>query len=81
MTIRTTKSTATFARPFSIKGLQGEQPPGTYEVETDEEVIEGNGRTVYRRVATHIFLKSGGTTRTCTIKAADLDDALAKDIE
>ena len=79
MTIRTTKSRVTFNRPFSLKGVDGVQPPGSYEVETDEEVIEGNERTVYRRVATILYLSAGGTTVSCTIDPDDLAAALARD--
>ena len=79
MTIRTTKSRVTFNRPFSLKGVDGVQPPGSYEVETDEEVIEGNERTVYRRVATILYLSAGGTTVSCTIDPDDLAAVLARD--
>ena len=79
MTIRTTKSTVTFRSPFRVKGMSEQQPAGTYEVETDEEAIEGNDRTVYRRVATLLILKDAGHTRTVTIDPASLEAALATD--
>ena len=79
MTIRTTKSRVTFNRPFSLKGVDGVQPPGSYEVETDEETIEGNERTVYRRVATILYLSAGGVTVSCAIDPDDLAAALARD--
>jgi hypothetical protein len=41
MTMRTTKSTVTFVRPFRL-GPFGEQfPAGRYSIETDEEVLDG----------------------------------------
>lgn len=56
-----------------------EQPAGTYEIETDEEGIEGNGPTVFRRVATLLILKEPGRTRTITIDPAGLQAALVED--
>jgi hypothetical protein len=41
MTVRTTRKNVTFRRPFSIRGADGAQPPGTYTVETDEEQLPG----------------------------------------
>jgi hypothetical protein len=80
MALRTTKSAVVFAAPFTLKAVNGEiLPAGNYEVETDEEVIEGNERTIYRRVATLLFVRSGGTTRTVTVEPLDLAQALAND--
>ena len=58
MTIRTSRRTVTFARPFSLRGVETEQPAGTYAVETDEQLLEGLSFPAYRRVATTIFLPS-----------------------
>lgn len=79
MALRTTRTTVSFAAPFKLKGIDTPQPAGSYEVETDEEIIEGNGRSVYVRVATLMFLRSPGMVRTVTIDPADLERALAKD--
>ena len=37
----TSRRTVTFARPFSLRGIDGVRPAGTYTVETEEELIEG----------------------------------------
>ena len=58
MTMRTSRRTVTFTRPFSLRGIETEQPAGTYAVETDEELLEGLSFPAYRRVATTIFLPS-----------------------
>jgi hypothetical protein len=79
MTIRTTKSRVTFKAPFSLSGIDGVQPPGSYDVETDEEVIEGNQHTVYRRVATILYLTTRAVTLSCAIDPDDLAAALARD--
>lgn len=56
MSLRTTSKTVTFARSFSLDGLDETQPAGSYTVQTDEEPIEGLSFLAYRRVATVIFL-------------------------
>jgi hypothetical protein len=63
MDARTTTRTVTFARPFSLVGLDEPQPAGTYTVRTDEEPIEGLSFLAYHRVATVILLplRHGGT--------------------
>ena len=79
MTIVTHRSSVTFAAPFTVKGVEGQQPAGTYQIETDEEVIEGNDRSVRRRIATLIFITRGQAIETCTIDPADLAAAIAND--
>jgi hypothetical protein len=80
MTIRTTKSTVTFRAPFLVKGMAERQRAGTYDVETDEEALEGlNGRTAYRRVATLLILTEAGCTRTITVDPLSLENALDAD--
>jgi hypothetical protein len=56
MTMRTSRRTVTFTRPFSLRGIDGIQPAGMYTVETDEELLENLSFPAYRRVATTIFL-------------------------
>ncbi|MGQ7794566.1 hypothetical protein ACUN0C_19350 [Faunimonas sp. B44] len=52
----------TFHRPFSIKGLDGVLPPGTYTVETEEELLDQLSFTAYRRVAASIRVPTGGNS-------------------
>jgi hypothetical protein len=56
MMTRTATRTVRFARPFVLNGVEGEQPPGTYEVETEEELLPGPSFPVYRRIETRICL-------------------------
>ena len=58
MTTRTTKRTVIFTRPFSLSGFDGEQPAGSYSVETDEELLDSVSFPAYRRLATMMQLKS-----------------------
>jgi hypothetical protein len=57
MTVRTSRKTVTFTRPFSLSGIEV-QPAGTYTVETDEELLPGVSFPAYRRIASLTFLRS-----------------------
>jgi hypothetical protein len=57
MTVRTSRKTVTFTRPFCLSGIEL-QPAGTYTVETDEELLPGVSFPAYRRIASLIFLRS-----------------------
>ena len=81
MLTRTREKTWAFAKPFSLKGIDGVLPAGRYRVTTDEELIEGLSFPVYRRVATMIFVpgRSNGSTEMITVDQAELDAAKAGD--
>ena len=79
MPIRTTRAQVTFKAPFSLPELDGLQRAGTYVVETEEEVIEGNQHTVYLRVATVLQINALGSTRFVTIDPTALEAALERD--
>lgn len=79
---RITRRLATFLRPFSLAGL-GEQPSGTYAVETTEAPIGDMSFLVYRRVSTTIELRSGFSAmmsrQLVEIDPLDLESAEARD--
>lgn len=81
MTKRTTVKTVTMTRPFTVQGLDEKQPPGTYVVETDEELIESLSFPVYRRTATWIRLPQHpgcpGVAQLALIDPDELDEAVA----
>jgi hypothetical protein len=83
MTIRTSKKTVTFRRPFVLGGFDEVLPAGAYSVETDEELLEGISFPAYQRILTliHLHPKSGhpGFTETLTIDPNELDAALKRD--
>jgi hypothetical protein len=58
MFTRTHRKSVTFHRAFSLEGIGRELPPGSYEVVTDEELIEGLSFPVYRRTATRMMVQS-----------------------
>jgi hypothetical protein len=83
MTIRTSKKTVTFSRPFVLGGFDEVLPAGAYSVETDEELLDGISFPAYRRISSVIRLhaKPGhpGLTQTLTIDPNELDAALKRD--
>ena len=85
MDLRTRRKTVTFARPFSLRGIDGVQPPGAYAVETDEELMEGLSFAAWRRIATVMFLPThpGGLVlgQIATIDPLELQAAQARDSE
>jgi hypothetical protein len=83
MTVRTSKKTVTFANPFTLGDFEEVFQPGTYDVETDEERLEGVSFEAYRRVQTLFHLPASpakpGLSRTLTVDPDDLEAALARD--
>jgi hypothetical protein len=46
----------TFRRPFPLEGIEGEMPPGVYEVEMVEELLDGLSFSAYRLVSASVVL-------------------------
>jgi hypothetical protein len=83
MTVRTSRKSVTFTRPFSLSGIDEVQPAGTYTVETDEELLPGLSFPAYRRIATLICLRSRGRGRVVeevvNVDPLELEAAQARD--
>jgi hypothetical protein len=82
MSTRTSRKTVTFRKPFSLEGIGRSLPAGSYEVITDEELIEGLSFPVYRRVVTMMFvpaLSSRSSIEMVIIDPADLSAAIKRD--
>ena len=81
MTTRTTSKIVTFARPFTLKGVDRI----LYRVVTDEELIEELSFPVYRRMATMIFVPAdshrASSVEMVTIDPLDLKEAQDRDAE
>ena len=81
--MRTTRRTVTFDHPFTLPGIDGEQPPGSYIVATDEEEIPGLSFTSWRRIETSLRLpavgRNSGLEQVNTINPRDLEAALTRD--
>ena len=83
MTLRTTRTFVTFARPFWLDEVAELHSAGTYAIQTDEEEIEGLSFLAYRRAATTISLPlkaaPTGSFQVVTIDPAALEAALRRD--
>ncbi|HLJ01376.1 MAG TPA: hypothetical protein VKT76_16825 [Bradyrhizobium sp.] len=82
MTTRTRRETIIFQHPFQIRGIDRLLPPGTYEVITDEEMIEGLSFPAFRRIATMIMVPAVGQNSAMemvSIGSVDLSDAQRRD--
>ena len=81
--MRMTKQHVTFAYPFSLTGLDGVQPAGTYKVVTEEEELPNLSFVAWRRIATLMYLPAIGTEsareQVVTIDPKDLAVAVARD--
>ena len=49
---RCTSVDITFAHAFSLQGVEGTIPAGTYRIDTEEEPIDGLSFLAWRRLAT-----------------------------
>jgi len=78
--MRTRRTGVTFRHPFTLSPDIGELPPGSYDVEIDEEEIQASDRTAYRRVAINIYVETTRSTRTIVVNPADLQSALERDL-
>jgi hypothetical protein len=80
---RSRRETVTFKHPFRIKGIERQLQAGTYEVVTDEELIEGLSFPCFRRVATLIMVPGApprhASMEMISISSVDLADAQQAD--
>ena len=81
MAKRTRHETVTFQNEFSLDGIEQNQPPGSYAVEIEEELITELSFAAYRRTATVIRLPSSqvGGYEAASIDPLELDAALERD--
>ena len=79
MSIRSRREVVTFNHPFLIKGIDRLLPAGSYDVVTEEEMIESLSFAAFRRIATTITVPVEGSrglaTQAITISPGDLSDA------
>ena len=80
MNTRTTRKTMTFNHPFSLASIGRTLRAGSYEVITDEELIDGLPFVVYRRIATMMMVPAGFShTSTEMLTIDPLELAAARD--
>lgn len=78
--MRTRKSTVSFHCPFTLNRDVGELPPGSYDIEIDEEEIQLTDRTAYRRAAIYFYVQDSASARTIVVSPTDLQSALERDV-
>lgn len=74
MALRTRRKFVIFRNPFELKDVGRVLPAGSYEVVTDEELVEGLSFPVYRRVATMIIVPAPAP-RTASTELLNVDPA------
>jgi len=83
MSTRTTLTSVTFTRPFTLSAVDGLQPAGTYQVVTEEERLEGLSFGAILRTATVLRLpadpRPGQTRQIVPIDPDELSAVLAAD--
>jgi hypothetical protein len=82
---RTTLTTMTFSRPFSLTDVEGAQPAGNYTVETIDTTLDNLSFTAYRRISTSIRLPAVGAVarqrQVIFIDPLELEAALKRDAQ
>jgi hypothetical protein len=83
MNSRTTTKTVSFTRAFVLKGVEGDHPAGTYEIEIEEELLPGPSFPVYRRIEARITLPfntmGASGHQTVPVPLDELEAVLARD--
>lgn len=83
MAFRTTETTITFRRPFTLTSIDAQQPAGTYRVVIDEEEILGLSFLAFQRTRTTLHIPAVSSySRGCQafpVNAGELAAALQAD--
>ena len=79
--MRTRNSTVTFEHGFTLNSDIGELPAGRYDIEIDEEEIQGTDRTAYRQTGVYFYVQNHASTRLIVLTPPELESALKRDVE
>ncbi len=79
MDSRTTSKLITFRKPFTLSGLVEIQPPGTYTVRTEEEMLDTLSFAGWRQICCTIVLHRDGGVEYAAIDPQELREALVRD--
>lgn len=79
MESRTTSMQVVFRKPFTLSTLSSLQPPGSYTIRMDEEMLDTLSFAGWRRTDCAIVLHSAGTTEYVPIDLQELREALVRD--
>ncbi|WP_137110443.1 hypothetical protein [Rhodobacter sp. SY28-1] len=84
MDIRSTRTTLTFRKPFTLPLSDRTMPPGDYVLLTEEERLEGLTFNAYRRVARYLIVSGGpefpGRTEMIPVNDAEMAELVACDM-
>lgn len=85
MNTRSSTSTVEFAHPFVLPGSRDEFPPGRYEVQVEEELIEGLSFPAFRETAAYLVIygkrPGSGPKEMRSVSSAALKEALKRDAD
>lgn len=80
MAMRTTHSVEQISKPFYLPGVPDQQPAGQYQIDHDEESIDGLSWIAWKRTISHIHIPSIGTVslvqQSISLNTAQLDKIL-----
>jgi hypothetical protein len=79
MESRATSKTVTFRRPFTLSGLDGIQPPGSYTILIEEEMLDTLAFVGWRQTGRAIVLRRNGGEEHVAIDPQELREALVHD--
>lgn len=83
MDIRSTRTTLTFRKPFTLPHSDRTIPPGDYVLVTEEERLEGLTFSAYRRISGHLIVGGGpanpGRTEMIPVTEAEVAHLIAQD--
>ena len=75
--VLTTRKLVTFPQPFLLRAIDAVVPAGAYNVDTDEELIDGLSFLAYRRTATWIHVPSittkSGSSQMILVQPSELE--------
>jgi len=80
---RTPKRLVTFTRAFELRGVDYPRPAGSYEIISDEDLIEQLSFPVHRRISTWIMARRspGAATEMVLIGPAELAKVQASQLD
>lgn len=83
MSTRMREEIVTFAFPFTLSGLDGVHPAGSYTVLTEDELLESLSFKAYRRVGTTILIpidpRFPNSVQSVSIEPRELETSLLRD--
>ncbi|HVU21322.1 MAG TPA: hypothetical protein VHE09_11375 [Rhizomicrobium sp.] len=79
MTVRTSRKTVTFSRPFVLQGFAHVLPPGDYVIDTEEERLDTSLTLAWRRISTVMRVRVDGAVECRAVEPDELAEALLRD--